>query len=762
MPATTSPFFGINYGWTTGDSGWGDPVNTNFKVLSFLGKGAVDEFVATLPVSPSEGDSVVLTTDNQFYVRLEGAWLFIQPQEGQEVNEISTGKRWQYGGSWVEIPSAESLKARVEDLEQFDVDLANTSNLSKGSGLVGNSTTTLNTVAEMMAVAGMVTGSWVSTYEYAAGTGGGGTYFFTTSGSPPATNNVTTFRSNDNTGYWTLDHKGEIDITQAGCKPGVDCGPSLNNLNTVLNTTNINKVIIPAVVGGQFILATQVLMSRSNITYEFFSDIVNTATAYVTPLVFANDLNPQPLAALSNVTIVGNGHKWDGNGAAILAEMGLAPGVLPPTFPHAMFNYIDNLKIHEVDFANGVFDSCNMRQCRNHKITKSIFRDATQYLANGLNIVTNWATYVRGDYLTYSYGVVEDCVAYNNASMGMTYYHCSGGTFRRCISHNNGFNNGPGGSGSGFSYESPTGVFSIKYADGRFENCHANNNGINGYYINTPGVTVDADCTSMGNGVLGLANDVSGLQMCGVCVSAADQVTVLGTHTFNARHGVTFLGATDLKPTWNCGGEYSDNAGCGIAVQSIHRGGVLPGTKLFRNGRILVGGQNLTALSVSNSAYNNMNGSFTALGLEFDSNGARDINIANIRTVEVGGCKSFNPNDVRGTTGGTGYNFGAITTLLLHDNFLDVTGNGWTTNGYVLNNDVTAAYQNNNKSNQLTGTPIINNASTKFGISSAVRMTTGTHATLTVLPATGTATLDNVADVLATLVESLKDGVMQG
>ncbi len=103
MPATTSPFFGINYGWTTGESGWGSPINSNFKVLSFLGKGAVDSFVAALPGSPNEGDSVVLTTDNKFYVRIGGAWLFIQPQEGQEVNETSTGKRWQFSGSaWVD------------------------------------------------------------------------------------------------------------------------------------------------------------------------------------------------------------------------------------------------------------------------------------------------------------------------------------------------------------------------------------------------------------------------------------------------------------------------------------------------------------------------------------------------------------------------------------------------------------------------------------------------------------------------------------
>ena len=594
------------------------------------------------------------------------------------------------------------------------------------------------------------------------GDGGCSQYNFVETLTPPA-DTFMTVRSDDGRGYWALSHTGTIDVKQAGAKAGVDCSAAFAAVAAAVVASNgaINHVDFSAVVGSQYTMGSQVLLKGSNITWELHANIVNTSIAYLTPLVFANDLGEQPSASLTNVTLKGNGFKIDQNGAAILADMGLGPGVLPPTFAKPMFNYIENLKIQEVDFANGVYDSCNLRQCKNHKLNDCIFRDATQYLANGLNITTNWSTYIRGDYRTYSHGTVEDCEAYNNSSMGMTYYHCCGGTFRRCTAFNNGLNNGSGGSGSGFSYEMPNGAFSIKYADGRFENCHANNNGINGYYINTPGVTVDADSSSMGNGVLGLANDVSGLQMCGVCVSAADDVTVLGSHTFNARHGVTFLGATGLQPKWNCGGEYSDNAGCGIAIQSIYRGGVLPGTKLFRNGRVLIGGQNLVALSVSNSAYLNGLGSFTAIGLEFDSNGARDVNIANVRTVHLGNCKSFNPNDVRGTTGGTGMNFGAITALILHDNFLDVTGNGWTSNGYVINNDVSVAYQNSNKSNQLTGTVMINNASTKFGISAAVRMTTGTHATLTALPATGVATLANVADSLATLIESLKDGVMQ-
>ena len=599
---------------------------------------------------------------------------------------------------------------------------------------------------------------------YGAGDGGHGSFTFVLTASPPTDNNCTVIHSTDGRGYWKLMLNGTLDVKQAGARSGQDCAQNFRDVVSAVVASNgaISRVLFSAVDGGQYTVASQVLFNCSQIVYEFHADIINTASVYTTPLVFAHDTNAQPLSALFNVTVIGNGHKWDGNGAAILAGMGLGVGVLPPTFPAPMFNYIDNLKIRETDFANGVYDSLNLRQCRNHKITKCIFRDATQYLANGLNATTNWSTYIRGDYQTYSYGVIEDCVAYNNASMGMTYYHSCGGTFRRCIAYNNGLVNGSGGSGSGFSYEMPPGVVSVKYADGRFENCHANNNGINGYYINTPGVVIDKDCTSYGNGVLGVTNDVSGLQMCGVCVVAADEVTVLGSHRANARHGVSFLGAVGLQPTWQCGGDYQDNIGSGINIQGIYRGGVIPGTLVARNGRGLIGGQNLPALSVTNAAYNNGLGHMDIVGINFDSNGARDINISNIRYVTVANCTSYNTNDVRTTTGGTGYNFGAIGVLQLRDNFLDVVGNGWTTNGYVIGNDVSALYQKSNKSNQVSGTVMLNNASTKFGISGATRMNSSTHTVKTTLPATGTATLNDVADVLATLLDALKDGVMQG
>lgn len=149
MPAITSPFFGIKYGWALGESGWGDPMNTNLQVLSFLGKGSVDSFASSLPASPSEGDSIVLSTDNQMYFRMGGTWLFVTPEEGLELNETSTGKRYRFlSNAWAEIPTASSFNGRITDLEAFNTDLQGLGGVAK----VGSATRVVQTIAALRAL----------------------------------------------------------------------------------------------------------------------------------------------------------------------------------------------------------------------------------------------------------------------------------------------------------------------------------------------------------------------------------------------------------------------------------------------------------------------------------------------------------------------------------------------------------------------------------------------------------------------------------
>lgn len=116
MPATTSPYFNVKYGWTTGESGWGDPVNDNFKALSFLAKGSVDNVVASLPISPSVGDSYILSTDNQMYVRFIDGWFFIQPEEGMQIYATIPSQSYIFTSAvWTPLPNAVTLTALAAD-----------------------------------------------------------------------------------------------------------------------------------------------------------------------------------------------------------------------------------------------------------------------------------------------------------------------------------------------------------------------------------------------------------------------------------------------------------------------------------------------------------------------------------------------------------------------------------------------------------------------------------------------------------------------
>lgn len=195
MPAVQSPFFGINYGWVTGEDGWGDPVNLNFKVLSFLDRGSVDSFVSSLPGSPVDGSSYVLTTDSQIYVRYPSEWLFITPQEGQVIRNNATSTTYAYlSGVWTDITSV---------------------NLTTFNSAIKNSLLkVVNTIADLKALS-------VNTYNfavvlgyYAAGDGGGGVYRSTTD-IVSADNGGSIIVATDNT-RWKLNQYDTINVKQFG------------------------------------------------------------------------------------------------------------------------------------------------------------------------------------------------------------------------------------------------------------------------------------------------------------------------------------------------------------------------------------------------------------------------------------------------------------------------------------------------------------------------------------------------------------------
>lgn len=657
----------------------------------------------------------------------------------------------------------------IETLGNFS--LVNTLNASQlaasyGSTLIGYGTSTVDATltglvnsvyyvpdyATLRSYKGKVNTVQITGYTtYATPSGIAGTFIRDDTDGSTADNGGTVIVDGLNR-RWKRVFTDSVSVTWFGAVANLDCSAAVAATLAFVKASNgaIRKIIFPAIAGG-YQFANQVLFSLSNITYELFADWYNTSTAYVTPWVFANDLLAQPAAQLTAVEVIGHGNTWHANGKVAGTLAGYSPTITPSAFPAPMFNYIERLRISNVKFDDGMYDCLNLRQCKNHVIDSCEFSNAYLSLANGLNITTDWATFVQGDWTTYSHGVVRDCVAFNNCSIGMTYYNCSGGTMINCRSFKN--------TGSGYSYEAPP-AGSSKYASGRFENCKSNNNGINGWYINQHGVIVDGDSSSYGNGTLGVAADTSGLQMCGVVVSGADKVTVLGDHSNSARHGVTFLGATGLQPSWECGGRYEGNAGSGINIQGLYRMVIRPGTTIRNNGNTLVSGSYSAGINVSNSSYNTNDGILIADDLMYDGNGAQAFNLAFVATVSVKNNVSYNDNASHGV-GGSGFVLNNIAILEFQNNMLR-TPNGNTSNAFVINNTVTKSYAWGNKSDQSSGNVMLNSASTKFGISGGARISPSTYTTTTTLPSTGTAVLNDVVNVLSTLLTELQDGVMQG
>lgn len=90
--AATDPNLGLTYGWTLGESGWKDGMDTNLKKLgAVVGLSVKDRDLATPPASPADGDRYIVPAGatgawsgrtNQIAVRIGGAWEFHVPRVG--------------------------------------------------------------------------------------------------------------------------------------------------------------------------------------------------------------------------------------------------------------------------------------------------------------------------------------------------------------------------------------------------------------------------------------------------------------------------------------------------------------------------------------------------------------------------------------------------------------------------------------------------------------------------------------------------------
>lgn len=112
-----SPYFDINYGWPYGADGWNTQMDENLLVLSFLPSHQVLSIVDSVPATPNEGASYVVSSDNSARFYTDGAWYIFYPADGWEFRTLADGLRWRFeGGVPVQQPDTNDLSEAVDQL----------------------------------------------------------------------------------------------------------------------------------------------------------------------------------------------------------------------------------------------------------------------------------------------------------------------------------------------------------------------------------------------------------------------------------------------------------------------------------------------------------------------------------------------------------------------------------------------------------------------------------------------------------------------
>lgn len=104
MTATVAPRFGVSYGYTSGEAGWGPAVNYNFRAMdALLCAFLVSDTATSPPAAPQNGDAYFIPATGA-----TGVWI---PNAGK----IAV---WQ-GGVWNYYPVPTGFRARIVDRGSF-------------------------------------------------------------------------------------------------------------------------------------------------------------------------------------------------------------------------------------------------------------------------------------------------------------------------------------------------------------------------------------------------------------------------------------------------------------------------------------------------------------------------------------------------------------------------------------------------------------------------------------------------------------------
>lgn len=102
MTQKIDPFIQLNWGWDTGEGGWGEGMNQNLITYAFLQNKRIDSVISSaslLPAVPVNGTAYFAVADVTIYLRAEGVWYTLLPTVGMEFILKATEERVKFNGT---------------------------------------------------------------------------------------------------------------------------------------------------------------------------------------------------------------------------------------------------------------------------------------------------------------------------------------------------------------------------------------------------------------------------------------------------------------------------------------------------------------------------------------------------------------------------------------------------------------------------------------------------------------------------------------
>lgn len=408
---------------------------------------------------------------------------------------------------------------------------------------------------------------------------------------------------------------------------GSNIRPALLRLIEAIRTnkTKSRVILIPYTI-GEWTVDQQVLFNVSDITVLLYGNVRLTSTTRQKTFLFASDTTGVPATPLKNVNVYGNGSYVNGNATAM--TFSYAHGDGSDNDSAIRFSYIDNLFVQGVWADNGPIDSFSTMRCRNQRIVQCKFTRAKE--DNGFSATTDFGpTWTYGDFDTYSYGVVVDCVAEDNQDFGMTAFNCSGVYFINGRSQRN---------RAGYSYEDSFGSPDVKKYDGGFFGCWAWACKEQGFYIDAEGIGTDQFCKAWNIRYIG--SNPNGLFGNGVVVANVTNAKIDGEFTGCGNAGMAIFNGTGNLIDVHASGKFNGNDGAGILARGVNELVVAPGTEIKGNGKTLVNSAYNYGINASNSGgstYLQGLGTLKVSHAIISGNGLGAIDVNYLKTVDIQG-----------------------------------------------------------------------------------------------------------------------------